>query len=345
MTDAKDLVVEVVGSVDDVTQRKWDGALNQADYTNIYQSYSWLKCMEGVEGFTPRHIVIWKHNTIIALFPGFIETIQNTPIRRYSSMRPGYGGSLILTHEKQCFDLYLKTVNQICGGTVFSHRVLTPEPRYARYCNIFKNRGYKLDVDNYNFTLDISQDWDTIFRNMQKRKRQTVKKMVKKSHLIETWPINHDEINSFYQLFQDVIVKVGGHLLPKSFFDNIPRYLKDQVILVGVKEDNHFVAAYLKVLDKKQKTIRGLFGGVPDLEKHRGYTELLYIGAINYGMENGYEVLDLGGAPASIDRGLFQFKISWNAVPSPIMYWEKAYNPFWGSMKQIYTMFRKPSVY
>jgi hypothetical protein len=335
----------IVDSVDEVGQRRWDNTVNQAEYSTVFQRYGWLKSMEGIPNVEPRHILVEKGSTLIGVFPGFVEKIQNTPLKRYSAMRPGYGGLIILAHEDECFNLYLRKVSEVCRGPVLSHRFLSPEPRYGRYSQPLKNQGYRLDVSNYNFTLDLTKGWSEILGNVKKRRRNHVNNMMKKTDLIEFYPAERSEVRSFYTLFREVIHKVGGHLLSQEFFDNLTQFMSEQVILFGVKENDRFVAAYLKILDEKKKTIRGLFGGVPDLTRHRGYTDLLYIAVINYGMENGYEVLDVGGASASYLNGLYSFKSSWGAVPTALMYWEKGYSPLWWPLKKTYGLFAKPSVY
>lgn len=316
----------VYDTIENIDRNQWNNFVRKSELGCFFHLYEWLKAVEDGLDMKPRHIIVFKGGAIIGCMPNFIAGIEKLPFKRMVSIRPGYGGPLIATQEKEVFDLMLKEVSRICGGNVISHLISTSDFGYTRYGAYLEEKGYHPRLTGCTFKLELKGKWDDIQANMDKGRRYNLKKGHSIKHKIIDLDINEKNLRKFYDMYKRVMNRVGGRPYPFVFFKNLKKFLKDYLKLFTIEMEDQYCGGYLHFLDKKNLSILHFFGAVKENCFKHYPNELLHEFSIKWGLKNKFKHYDFGGTPALFSHGLFKFKQEFGGQVIPTLSWEKGYS-------------------
>jgi lipid II:glycine glycyltransferase (peptidoglycan interpeptide bridge formation enzyme) len=150
--------------------------------------------------------------------------------------------------------------------------------------------------DHLNFLIDIGLPVDQVWSNIHKSARKKIKKALNKNR-VEIEEVHHrSQIATCYNILQATYAKAHVPLADRSLFEATfdTLYPKGMVrFLLGRVEDN-YVAASVALLYKD--VIYGWYRGFDRAYSSYLPNDLMVWHILKWGAENGYQVLDFGGA-------------------------------------------------
>ena len=268
-----------------------------------------------------RHHIVYKDKNIVGALPCFISQFGNTPFRRLDSSRPGFGGPLLLNDRKNTLEKLLKQASKYISNTVIGHRVISNNLNHLKFNKIFFHSGYRLRVDNINVVISLEESWNEIYSRMKKSRRYEIKR----ANTEEVIELEHTtkNIDQLIEINNQVLKKHKARLLKDTFYHALMDQFGEKAKIFAVKKDETVIGGYLLLEDQPKNTLRALLGGIPDIEKYSHHTADLFAKMFQYGKENEYKFLELGGVPTDIEDGLYRFKESLGGTDYPIYCWEK----------------------
>lgn len=334
---------EVIDSIEEVECEKWNNFLEQTRFSDIFHTHEWLRALEEGADLVPRHILVTKSGGVLGCMPNFIERIRPTHFKRLSSLRPGHGGPVILSHEKKVLDAMMEEVDELCGGflsrRVFSHRIFSSNTDYLRYVHYLKDRGYSLRVDYSVLRFDLSLGWDDILEGMDKTRRYNMKKEPDEGIKIYDDEIEDKIIPEFSNTYRTVLKRVGGIIYPQKLYRKIGTIMGDKARIFMAKKNNVFCGGWIGLLDYKTDTLRLVFGGVLKEFFKYNLPELMMRYVIKWGIKKGFKYLDYGGMKSDFNDGLFKFKDHFGGEILPFLHWEKGHTTIpWNILEKGYNL-------
>lgn len=297
---------KVVHDIDEIGKRRWNNFLRQSPASNAFHSYEWLKSLQDGEGLPARHFVCFKSGTIIGVFPHFLTPIRMLPFSRLDGYRPGCGGPIVVYDERNVMDAFMEGVRKELSGRVINHRVVLNEPYFIRYNQYFIEHGYELDVSRSSVYLPLDGGLDTVLGNMSKKRRQSFKNI--RDFDVRVVEKTADDISTFYGIHSVIMEKYGVPAFKPSLYQALAEQFGDKMVLFMANVDGETIGAYLLIEDEYKNSIRCVFGGVLPDKLKTGCNDSMHRSIIEYAVDRGYSEINLGGANASFENGLFTYK-------------------------------------
>ncbi|MHC3436916.1 lipid II:glycine glycyltransferase FemX [Natrialbaceae archaeon A-gly3] len=318
------MTVEVfwIDSLDAVNRNQWNQVVEQSPLGTVYHRYGWLEAVEHGTDHEPRHLVVSKKGNPIAIFPNFVTTFG--PVRRLTSIAPGFGGPVVMTDEEESLTRLLEAVTDVRERTIVSNQLRTYGQDYVRYNDLLTDYGYDLRVEWCRFVLDLDRGVDELFADMDSERRRGIRRGHDQDVDIVDEELTGRALSRFYDNYATVMDRVGQPDVPRSFFLELGEF-DERVKLFSLEVEGTDCGSFLYLLDDERSTIHHAFTGVTreHLEYHAA--ELLHEHAIKWGIEHGYETYDLRGARTDFRDGVFRFKEDFGARAVPLLTWERGF--------------------
>lgn len=334
MSDKK---LRVYESIDDVNEGQWNNTVKQSGRGSVFHRTGWLKAVEHGLGLDARHLVLEKKGHPMALVPNFVreidlpvsvpDALDGLTAKRLVSIKPGFGGPLVMGSERSNFDLLFENADALFADrTLLYHRMEIADDRFMRYATHFARHGYQAETTSCLFTIDLEKGWDAIESEMKGSKRSNVADARDSGATVREPTFDEDAVEEFYGEYEAAMERVGGIVHPFSFFDVLREELADRIKLFTVEVDGEFAGGRLYLLDDERSAVRSFFQGLNSDFFDYHPSELLDEHAIRWGIENGYEEYGLGSTRGDFDDGAFKYKSELGARPRPVLGWEKGYS-------------------
>ena len=316
------LEVTRLDSIESANRNQWNNVVEQSSLGCVYHRYGWLRAVEAGTRLEPKHLVVSKSNNPIAVFPNFVTEFG--PVRRLTSIEPGYGGPVVMTDEETALELLFDSVSDLCNGRTLFNALRTYDQRFVRYHRLLTERGYSSTILSCRFTLDLTLGWEPLFEGMHSERRRGIRRGHESEFEIVDEEITNEMLSTFYDDYVTVMNRVGMETLPRSFFHEL-RQFRDRLKLFALEVDGERHGMYIYLLDDEQETLQHLFTAVTrdDFEYHA--PELLHEHAIKWGIDEGYETYELRGALPDFRNGVYRFKEYFGAEVHPILVWERGF--------------------
>lgn len=329
--------LRIYESIDDVNEGQWNNTVKQSGRGSVFHRTGWLKAVEDGLGLDARHLVLEKKGHPMAVVPNFVgeidlpvdvpDALNGLRAKRLVSVKPGFGGPLVMGSERENFDLLFEN-----AGALFSernllyHRMEIADDEFMRYASHFARHGYRPETTSCLFTIDLTKGWDAIESEMKGSKRSNIEDARNSPATVREPEFDRSVLDDFYEEYEAAMERVGGIVHPFEFFDVLREELADRIKLFTVDVNGEFAGGRLYLVDEERSAIRSFFQGLDsDFFEHHP-SELLDEHAIRWGIENGYEEYGLGSTSGDFSDGAFKYKSELGARPRPILGWEKGYS-------------------
>lgn len=326
--------LRIYDSIDDVNEGQWNNVVKQADHGTVYHRHGWLDAIETALDAEPMHVVVAKSGNPIAILPNFLREFTVSvdqldrvadylDVRYLTSIRPGFGGPVIVTDEETCLRAMFDAIDSHVSGSVLHHEIRTNDESYVRYGKFLEGKRYEPTLLECRFDLPLHQSWDDILENMDKERRKEIRQAHEKDVQVEVQPLDRD-LDRTYEFYANNVERVGGDPVPKSFFEVIDDRMSDAVRVFSATVEGEEVGRYVHLLDDQRSTLVHQFSAIPD-ESCFEYSpsELLHERAIKWGMENGYERYSFGETASDFTDSVFKFKEKFGGRVAAVPQWEK----------------------
>ncbi len=314
------LEVKRLESIEEANRNQWNNVVDQSELSCVYHRYGWLRAVEEGTGHEPRHLLVSKSGNPIAIFPNFVTDFG--PVSRLSSIRPGYGGPVVMTEETEAMELLLEAVPELCEGQILFNEVRTYDQRFIRYHELLKSLGYGLSVLSCRFTLDLTRGWEELFDRMDSERRRGIRRGHDQDFGVHEEELTPRRLSAVYDEYATVMQRAGMETLPRRFFLAL-RHFDHRLKLFTLSVDGQRRGSYVYLLDEEQSTLQHLFTAVTEEQFEYRTPELLHEHAVKWGIENGYETYDFRGAHADFRDGVYRFKELFGARAVPLLVWER----------------------
>lgn len=319
-------------SIADFSAGQWNNVVRPSDTGSIFQSYEWISAFESVTTATPRHLVVKKGNNPVGICPGFIKPVADTPIRRYSSAAAGFGGPIVVGDEGAVLDRLLEGVNKICGGRTIGHIIKSSSQSHLKYAQQLYNAGYRPDLRNCRFEIQLTEGWEKLLENMDSSKRRTITKIDSNKYAKES--TLEGNVSEFYPRYEANLKRVDGDGLSKSHLTAIAESCGDIIKMLTAYKGDEIIGQFVFLIDDIRNTIQHFLSGINPENFSANPAEVLHKQMIQWGIDEDYDTYDFGGTAADFDDGIFRFKSEFGGKIMPTVKWKKGHSRIVWSLYQ-----------
>jgi len=324
-------------TITETNRNQWNNLVEQADQGTVFHRYEWLRSVEAGFDYEPRHVVVEKDGNPVGLMPNFVTELplpdeltrslpDVQPLKRVTTVEPGYGGPVTVTNERESLDLLFDTLEaSVERGGVY-HAVQSTDLSNVRYGQYLQSRGYEPSLDTCLFFLDLDDDWETVRENMDKERRKDVRKANEQDYRVEIHPLAED-FETTYDYYVQNVERVDGNVLPRAFLRELADRLDDRIRVFRAVVDGEDVGRYVHLLDEEASVLRHWLSAIPDTDCYQYYpSELLHERAIKWGLERDYGKYGFGVTGAHFSNSVFRFKQKYGGEVVPLFDMKKGYS-------------------
>lgn len=333
----------VLTSIHDVNENQWNNLITQSDRGSLFHRYEWLAAVEAGLDCEPCHIVVTKDANPIAVMPNFVSELRvpnpavdalatTAGLTEITSARPGYGGPVVISEEKESIDRMLDVVDATGGPRDLYHLIRTFDLDHIRYGKCYHAHGYEPVLDMCVFMIDLRAAWETIYGGMDKERRKSIREALEQHHAVEIIPFGNS-MDRTYEWYTKNISRVNGRRVPRSFFEAVEDELGDRVRVFTAVVSGEEVGRYIYLIDEERSVLHHWLSAIPDESCFASYpSELLHERAIRWGSDRGYDCYSFGLTGAYFDNSIFQYKSKYGGRAIPVLWWEKSLGRVKGPM-------------
>lgn len=242
---------------------------------------------------------------IYFMYPFFVRRIENFDLgKQYYDVQSAYGYGGIITSNLVIPQQTGKKFNQLVTDWMVEKSVIAEFIREHPLLNYFRREAeYTLARTN------VYIETERTYKIPDKRARQNINKSLKLNATI-IYDEDLKYMDEFVTLYNSTAKRLNMHSyyhFGKSYFSKVMEHLYDYSALIHVKYNDIFIASGLLIRHHEKGNLH-LAGSLMEFQEVRA-NDLLYYGAINYSIENGVKVLNVGGGTGTnADDTLFRFK-------------------------------------
>lgn len=328
--ESSDLSTERLETIETVNRNQWNHVVEQSAQGSVFHRYEWLNAIEQGTALPVKHVVVYKKNNPVGIFPNVVTRLGNTPFQRLKSIEPGFGGPLVSTDESAVLERLFDEIDAICGRELITHLFQPLDPETVRYQSAFTAEGYRPTVGSCRFVIDLQKGWETIIEEMGSSRRRAIRNGHEPGTEVIDRELTRQTIDQFYHKYCAVIDRLEETPYPRHFFVALLE-MSDRIKIFSLSVDGEQRGMLFYLLDDEQSSVHYFFSGVTESDFEYNASELLHERAIKWAIENGYETYDFGATRADHSHGLFTFKEQFGGAVVPIVSWEKGHSrALWG---------------
>ncbi len=274
----------------------WRDFVERNPRGNIFHTPEMFQVFARVSGHKPAlWAVIEDDSRVLALVLPIEITLRPGLLRPFTTRAVAYGSVLSIpgTQGQEALALWLQTY---CQET--QRRVLFTELRNLSDLSdlqpVLKEAGFVYE-GHLNFLIDLTQSEETLWGNVSKSGRQSVRTSRKKGTVVEE-VTERQQVSVAYGLLQKVYARAQVPLADVSLFEAAFDVLAPRGMfkIFLAHADEHYISACLFLLYKDR--IIYWYGGTDRAFSAYAPNELLLWHAMQWGQQNHFKLFDLGGA-------------------------------------------------
>ena len=285
--------------VEEVDKKDWGEFVYQHPKGNIFQTPEMYEVYKGTNNYEPELVCVLNgEQEIQGLLVSVIQKEFQGLLGGFTSRCVAWGGPLIdPTLGRKDRIAVLSRILQHQNDTV-RKRAIYAEIRNlweaTEHREVFRDCGYEY-LEHLDILLDLRKGEDKLWSEMNKKRRNTIKKAMNSSIEIKIADKESD-VAKIYDIYKDVYSHAKHPLAHQSLFLNAHRVLhpKDMILNLVACHDKKVIGAISLLLYKGMMYDWYAGANIQDRSKHPN--DLLPWEAMKWGMKNGYEVFDFGGA-------------------------------------------------
>jgi CelD/BcsL family acetyltransferase involved in cellulose biosynthesis len=305
--------------IDESREQAWDEMVEKHPYGSVFQHSAYKKVIASTFAHTEPYYIalINEKREIVGGIPLFLVKSWLTKNRLVSLPFAPYSDPLIRSPEEFKF--------------LFQQVLKLYKDKRASYLEIkVRNTTSLLEtvetlkpvLYHRTFWIDLTQGLDKIWKQFHKTCIQDkIRKSQKKGIVIRS-AVSIDEVKYFWQLLRATRKRLGIPPQSYNFFHNIWKYLKplDLADFLIAEMNEQIVGG--STIYKFRNILYG--GHITSIKKYQslGLDQALFWKAIQIGVNEGYETLDIGKT-SPFAEGLMAYKKRWGAqeLETPCFYY------------------------
>jgi hypothetical protein len=292
----------------------WD-TIAGSSKLSIYHTREWKRLVEAVFGHRGHYLVAHSKGSILDLLPAFVVNSLPTGKRVISTPYEGcYGG-----FSTSRADVRVALASHL-AAIAKTKRIQHIEIRSRRRMSQLVELGFEERSPLLVSQIDLC-DIDTNWGKLSKNHRRNVR-LAEKRGVVVTTATNLDEMRRFHDIVARHYHRLGVPFPSRMYFEEIWRRLAHENLarLLLAKIGSEIIGGHLLLLSG-----RDLISKYSAVERTDRFGKIyasypLFWEGIQYGVENGYSVFNLG-VTGSENQGLLDFKNRFGAQTVPIYFY------------------------
>lgn len=296
---------------------EWNRLVASSHCASAYHLWEWGETLSQTYGYKKHYLVSKLDNEIAGVFP--LIHVQSTLFGNRLISLPfcEYGGIVLrLGLKPEEANQAIKSLTDVTNefaSSIGAEYIEVREPLVLR--DAFHVSGYAEFQVYTTFRIDLSRGTKQLWSGLRKNTRNAVRKAIKSGLVIENAK-ESERLKAYYNLYLQTQKRLGSpphcYKLFENLFNAFSSSGKMRILLT--KHQGKPIAGILVFL--QEKTIFW-WNNVTDA-KYRSLnpTNLLLWNTIEWGVENGYHVMDLGRTRK--DTTIYRFKSGWGGQETPL---------------------------
>lgn len=283
--------------VHDIEKDKWDDYVFQHPKGNIFHTHALFEVFKKSKNhYAFKTIVVDKDTKeIFVLLLSTIVQIWGGLLSRFTSRSIIYGG--ILDKKEGKIDEKIeaglmahdKAVRKLVLFTEIRNRDDTSE-----YMSVMGKKGYGYD-ENLTYFIELNKGENKIFKRFTKDRRKNIRKAEKMGVRVREVK-DLSEVKIFYEIIQKIYSKRKVFLADLSLFENSFKSLHEKgMFKIFLADGGGKVIGGQAILAFKNNILTW-YGAAYDEFSYFHANEFMMWHVIKWGISNGFDILDLGGA-------------------------------------------------
>lgn len=285
----------VITDVNDIDKIKWSGFIFDHPHGNIFQTPEMYKVYQKTENYEPVFLaVVNNRGEISGTLLAVIQKQYSGILGKFTARSIIHGGPLILGDDPDILAFLVKQYNEI----------IKKKAIYSQFRNhwswgdlketfIINGFGYH---DHLDIIFDLKKSENELHSEMSKTRKWGIKQSYKRGVSIKKINLTREKIfTESYKIILYVYNRVKIPMPDVSFFKNAINELHDRNILtVGAFVGDELVGVRIALCYKKM--IYDWYAGSKNEYLSCRPNDILPWEVIKWGVNNGYEIFDFGGA-------------------------------------------------
>lgn len=286
----------------------WMDALKYCNH-DVYQTPGWIKASKHCDEGVPLAIYVESDNQK-ALFPFLKRKIINS---LWDATSPyGYSGPIF---SRECSSGWPEVA---LAAAITILRELD--------CVSWFIRLHPLLNENWSSTIGVVDHGPTVSINLMKSAeehwRETMSghrsdiNKAKKSGVSIRQCTTPECLDAFIRIYHETMIDIGAssyYFFKKEYFKDLVKFLSNDLLILMASENNEYIGCSMFTLNRSSKIIQYHLSGTASAFRHRQPSKLILHAAREWGRDNGFSRLHLGGGVGAQEDALFKFKRGFSA--------------------------------
>jgi len=315
--------MKIQSNPNDIDTNEWSKFVYNHPEGNIFQTPEMYDVFSRTKNYVPI-LIFSKKNSLTGVLIGVIQREHNF-FKSLTSRAIVWGGPLCCNKDELLTKKILENYFDNIKG-----RALYTQIRNIYNTNSIKRAFTSLNFkfeEHLNYILDLNKTEDQIWSEMNKKRRNTIKKSLKSSLSVHEIT-DLSGVKSSYKILFSVYKRARLPLADYSFFQNAFEILKDKgmVKCFNAIYDGQCIGT-LWILNYRDRIYDWYSGSLSNhLDKYPNDLLLWY--AIRWSLESKYEIFDFGGAGKPGQKyGVRDFKKKFGGTEVQFGRYEKTHMP------------------
>lgn len=293
---------------------RWLDFISSHPDSNIFHHPAWIEALAKCYGYHPFIMALLNSDREILAGLPFMEIQSRLTGKRWTSL-PFSDHCILLSRDHHLHSRFL--------NGLASYPIISEKPRIELRGN-FSESSFHLFKQYFLHTIHLEPDIHNVFNRIHPMHRRNIR--VAESFKVHVEFGGKQEIDDFYRLHLSTRQRQGVPVQPKKFFDLIEEFIfqKNLGFLLLAYQEKKCIAASVFLHWKNTLTYKFGASSVDDLKLRPN--NLIMWKAIQWGCENGFNILDLGRTDLS-NTGLQEYKRRWGAEEKNLTYFSSSEKP------------------
>ncbi|WP_294684695.1 GNAT family N-acetyltransferase [uncultured Bacteroides sp.] len=319
-------MLKIVTDISAIDLQEWSKFVYSHPHGNIFQSPEMYDMYNRTKKYSPDIIIVYENNQIIGCLLSVVITEHNGRIGLFSARSVVIGGPLVSNNDIAIAKLMLLEYDKkMKRKAIYSqfrntYNLLSVNNAFQEYKYKFKS--------HLNFLISLKQSEEALWEHIGSRRKKQIKKAIKNNLKVEVLTpdsVTEDILLKCYDIITGVYRKAGLPLADKDFIFSA---FHNRVLIVFIVKAGHEILGCRLALSYR-RCLLGWYAGSYQKYYSLFPNDILIWETLRWGMNNGYEVFDYGGAGSpNKPYGVREFKAQMGGeLINPGRY-EKTHKPF-----------------
>lgn len=278
---------------------QWDMYVNQCSQATVFHLTGWKDVMVDTYGLRSHYLLARNKDQFLGGLP--LLHVNSRLSGHYLTSMPGG----ICAQDEETAQALIEQAKALVKTTG------------AKYLHLRDSHhewnlpDFITGADHCTFIAELSDCPTTMWKKIDRRVRQHIRKAIKDGLNIKFGP---EHLEEFYRVYSKAMRDMGTPTFGLKFFHNVLKKFPNLFSTIMVYQGDRLLGGILIAFF--QDTIYTTWWGMLRQHYKLRSCHILHWETLKFGCEQGYHYVDLGRS--SWDSGTFKFKSRWPAEPKPL---------------------------